>query len=64
MKDLYAAAVKSEHKEFELFENGMHNDTWRSGGEEYLRVFRQFLAKHAGVSRATSSASSSTRSAL
>jgi len=26
-------------------ENGMHNNTWQVGGEEYIKAFKEFFIK-------------------
>ncbi|XP_021902051.1 protein bem46 [Carica papaya] len=47
MKMLYAkAAARNRQCTFVEFPNGMHMDTWLSGGDHYWRTIQQFLEKH------------------
>lgn len=52
MKMLYAkAAARNPQCTFVEFPNGMHMDTWLSGGELYWETNMQFLEKHAPEQR-------------
>lgn len=47
MQLLYAkAAAHSKKCIFVEFPNGMHMDTWLSGGDHYWRTIQQFLEEH------------------
>ncbi|XP_058756463.1 alpha/beta hydrolase domain-containing protein WAV2 isoform X1 [Vicia villosa] len=48
MQMLYAkAATRNNQCLFVEFPNGMHMDTWLTGGDQYWRTVQQFLEKHA-----------------
>lgn len=48
MQMLYAkAAAHNRRCVFVEFPNGMHMDTWLSGGDHYWRTIQQFLEQHA-----------------
>ena len=55
VKELFEAAKNAEFKHYYEVENGMHNDTWFKGGEEYVNRFVGFLnqCKDAQKSRNT-----------
>ncbi|PON48066.1 Alpha/beta hydrolase fold [Trema orientale] len=47
MQMLYAkAAAHNRHCVFAEFPNGMHMDTWLSGGDRYWRTIQEFLLQH------------------
>jgi hypothetical protein len=47
MQILYAkAATHNGQCLFVEFPNGMHMDTWLSGGDQYWRTIQQFLEQH------------------
>lgn len=45
---LHGNATKSPLRRIEVFEEGMHNDTWEKGGEKYWDAWTAFL-KEPGV---------------
>ncbi|CAJ2649932.1 unnamed protein product [Trifolium pratense] len=48
MQMLYAkAATRNKQCLFVEFPNGMHMDTWMTGGDHYWRTIQQFLEQHA-----------------
>lgn len=52
MKMLYAkAAARNPQCKFVEFPNGMHMDTWLSGGDVYWKTVMEFLEKHAPEER-------------
>lgn len=47
MQMLYAkAAAHNRQCVFADFPNGMHMDTWLSGGDHYWRTIKEFLQEH------------------
>ncbi|KAL8160878.1 hypothetical protein V2J09_012367 [Rumex salicifolius] len=47
MKMLYAkAAARNKHSIFVEFPNGMHMDTWLSGGDQYWSTVQQFIKEY------------------
>lgn len=47
MQMLYAkAAAHNRQCVFVEFPNGMHMDTWLSGGDQYWRTIKEFLKEH------------------
>lgn len=48
MKRLYAASSSNSKCLFIEFPNGMHMDTWLTGGDRYWRSVQLFLEKYAG----------------
>lgn len=55
MQLLYAkAAVRNKNCLFVEFPNGMHMDTWLSGGDRYWRSIQLFLEQHAKVKKGES----------
>lgn len=61
MKALHTAAELSADKELVLFPHGQHNDTWRTGGVEYLQRIRAFIQKYAQPGSAAASDDASTK---
>lgn len=52
MEMLYAkAATHNKNCIFVEFPNGMHMDTWLSGGDRYWRTVQEFLEKTAPAKR-------------
>lgn len=52
MEMLYAKAAASNRRcTFVEFPNGMHMDTWLSGGDHYWRTIQQFIEQYAPVSK-------------
>lgn len=52
MQLLYAkAAAHNKQCKFVEFPDGMHMDTWLSGGDHYWRSIQQFLEEHVPVKK-------------
>ncbi|KAI9191598.1 hypothetical protein LWI28_010656 [Acer negundo] len=58
MQLLYAkAATRNNECKFVDFPNGMHMDTWLTGGDQYWRTIQQFLEQHVPEKRENESSS-------
>ncbi len=55
MRQLFAAATASSHKDFYSVANGNHNDTWAKAGSAYYIRLAQFLAAMAQQKGSTAS---------
>lgn len=47
-KRLFEKATKAKSKTIYECKNGDHNNTWKLGGEEYIKAFKDFFVKVEG----------------